>query len=85
MGMRVSASGRPLGIKAPEGQKWCAKCRDWRPRTQFFKNKARADGLTVYCRSHHMALCIMNQRKAAVNTQQSKALKELLSLMKEAR
>lgn len=36
--------------EVPEGHKWCGRCRTWHPRTAFSPDRARPDGLQVYCR-----------------------------------
>lgn len=36
----------------PHGCKWCPDCGEWRGRSMFYANAARADGLAHYCKAH---------------------------------
>lgn len=41
-----------LGLHLPnqEGSKFCAKCKETKPRTDFSKDSSRTDGLQAYCK-----------------------------------
>jgi hypothetical protein len=40
---------------APEGMRWCAKCKQFKLVEEFGKNRASRSGLTTYCRPCHNA------------------------------
>ena len=39
-----------------QGIKYCPKCQQYKPLTEFYKNKRRADGLHCYCRTCFLAV-----------------------------
>lgn len=47
--------------------KWCAKCREWKPLSNFNRNKTRSDG---YC--HHCKTCRIRFRRKATNRTRTK-------------
>jgi hypothetical protein len=35
--------------RAPDGQRWCARCEGYKPTAAFYVNRSRADGLSTSC------------------------------------
>lgn len=68
MGIKLSRVSKPKGEKAPEGFKWCPKCKAWTPIEMFYSNNTgRPDGLSSHCRTHALEYMMIqthkNQRK----------------------
>ena len=46
--------GKTLDIYSSQissGLKWCWKCREWHPKTEFVSDRTRGDGLAAVCRN----------------------------------
>jgi hypothetical protein len=56
--------GIKLRKKCPEGTAWCYACKDFRPLAEFYKDKAKWNGINSACITHHLELT--NARKRIV-------------------
>lgn len=52
MGENSKRARNKRNLRAPVGKAWCTHCRDYLPRTDFYKNKAQQHGLTHSCKKH---------------------------------
>lgn len=52
-------AARNKNIHAPAGHAWCCRCKRYRPRDRFHKNRAQPHGLDNRCRT-----CAANEQKA---------------------
>ncbi|MFI6601052.1 endonuclease VII domain-containing protein [Nonomuraea sp. NPDC050536] len=52
---RAAAAGKVVRerLEVPEGQKFCPRCAEIKPREEFGRNRATKDGLTSYCKPCH--------------------------------
>lgn len=50
---RRRAAGRRAPFLATRRSKRCSKCLETKPRSKFYRNAGRADGLTPYCQPCH--------------------------------
>ena len=46
---RIGISFEEYQDKLEAGLKWCAYCRSWKPREQFYPDRSRGDGLSARC------------------------------------
>lgn len=44
--------------------KYCARCREDRPTSEFYRNKNKYDGYSSYCKEHSRAATKDSQQKA---------------------
>ncbi|WP_164903758.1 endonuclease VII domain-containing protein [Nonomuraea polychroma] len=50
-------------VQVPDGHKYCARCAEIKPRTEFGSNKASKDGVTTYCKPCHAVVTRDNKIK----------------------
>lgn len=51
---RIGVTPDEYRCRCAEGYKWCYKCRDWQPVTEFYHSNNHYDGLYPYCKlTHH--------------------------------
>lgn len=48
----ANKSPHKKNVHAPAGTAWCTHCREYLPRTRFYKNRAQAHGLQHSCKLH---------------------------------
>ncbi|SDK65804.1 endonuclease domain-containing protein [Nonomuraea jiangxiensis] len=62
---RMAEQGKTVRerLPVPEGQKFCARCAEIKPKEEFGSNRASKDGLTIYCLPCHVVVTRENKIK----------------------
>jgi hypothetical protein len=67
---RIAIGATHLGITRAEyqhhilaGEKWCAGCHAWHPRSEFVRRTSKWDGLDNHCRAVVLARVLAYQRR----------------------
>ncbi|GAA3239677.1 endonuclease VII domain-containing protein [Nonomuraea helvata] len=62
---RMEEQGKTVRERAevPDGQKFCPRCGEIRPRAEFGSNRSAKDGLTAYCKPCHTVVTRENKIK----------------------
>lgn len=70
---RIAIGATRLGITRAEyerhvldGEKWCAACQQWHPRSEFGVRRTKRDGRDAICKRANLARVVAYQKRKAL-------------------